>query len=124
MRSAFWDDHQRDMESPEYAREFAAESIRTHTIDEVMNTLDAALEESGLTKAGLARAIGSDPAVVRRIFNADSVNPTLGTLSEIAAALGLKITLKPMERSEREAITRPMVTAAKAPLAKKRTLAA
>ncbi|MEP7764540.1 helix-turn-helix transcriptional regulator [Sanguibacter sp. 25GB23B1] len=124
MRSAFWDDHQRDMESPEYAREFAAESIRTRTIDEVMNTLDHALEESGLSKAALARAIGSDPAVVRRIFNAESVNPTLGTLSEIAAALGLKITLEPMGRSERDAITKPMVAAAKAPLVKKVTIAA
>lgn len=112
MRSAFWDDHQRDMQDPEYAREFAAESIRTRTIDEVINTLGAALGESGLSKAALARAIGSDPAVVRRLFNADSVNPTLGTLTEIAAALGMKVTLEPMGIAEREAITKPMVAAA------------
>lgn len=114
MVSAFWDGHQRDLADPEYAREFAAESIRTRTIDDVMNALGAALEESGLSKAALSRAIGSDPAVVRRLFNAESVNPTLGTLTEVAAALGLKVALEPMGRAERETFTKPMVTAATA----------
>ncbi len=112
MTSVFWDDHRRDLQDPEYAREFAAESIRTRTVDEIINTLCSALDESGLSKAALARAIGSDPAVVRRLFNSSPVNPTLGTLAEVAAALGLKVALEPMDRAERETITKPMVDAA------------
>ena len=31
----------------------------------------------------------SEPATVRRLFSAGHVNPTLGTLTEVAAALGM-----------------------------------
>jgi hypothetical protein len=36
------------------------------------------------------------------------VNPTLGTIAEVAAALGMKVTLTPMSADERARITEPM----------------
>lgn len=111
MHSTFWDDHAHDMQNPEYAREFAAESVRVNTIDTIINRLDESRADAGLSKAALARAIGANPAVVRRLLSSTQANPTLGTLAEVAAALGLKVVLQPMTPEEREAVTVPMLAA-------------
>ncbi|MFC9876435.1 helix-turn-helix domain-containing protein [Nocardia salmonicida] len=98
-RSVFWEDLAEDLKDPEFLREFVLSSIRIKTIDSIINTLDEARDESDLTKAGLARAASLDPSVVRRLFSADS-NPTLRTLSDLAAAVGLRVTLAPLQGSE------------------------
>ena len=103
MRSVFWDDIASDVEDPEFLREYITQSIRIATIDAVINALDEARVSEGLTKAELARAIGAEPATVRRLFSAGAANPTLGTLAEVAAALGLRITVESMPGAEREA---------------------
>lgn len=105
MDSAFWEDLASDMEDPEFLREYITESIRISTIDSIMNALDEAREEAGLSKAELARAVGAEPAAVRRLFSKAGMNPTVGTLAEVAAALGLRISVEPMPASEREAVT-------------------
>jgi DNA-binding phage protein len=64
-----------------------------------------------IPEAQLARAIGSDPSVVRRLLSAHTINPTLATVAELAAALGLKVTLTPMSAEERKRITEPMLAA-------------
>ncbi len=112
MVGEFWSDLESDLTDPEFAREFAAESVRIATIDALVNQLDEAREAASLSKAALARAIGSDPAVVRRLFSASNVNPTLGTLAEVAGALGLRVTLEPMTAEERKRVTEPMLRAA------------
>jgi DNA-binding phage protein len=108
-QSVFWDDLARDLEDPEFLREYVAESIRIATIDQIVNQLDAARSAAGLTKAGLAHAIGSEPATVRRLFSASHVNPTLGTLAEVAAALGMRVVLEPLGATDHEQITRPLI---------------
>jgi transcriptional regulator with XRE-family HTH domain len=107
--SAFWDDLTRDLRDPEFLREYVAESVRIATVDQIVNELDAARESAGLTKADLARAIGSEPATVRRLFSAGHVNPTLGTLAEVAAALGLRVVLEPLDAEDRRQITRSLL---------------
>ena len=92
----------------EFARAYAAESARIEAIDSVINALDAARGTERLSKAALARAIGSDPSSVRRLLSCDSANPTLGTVAEVAAALGMKVTLVPMSTEDRIRITEPM----------------
>lgn len=109
-RSVFWDDLVNDMADPEFLRAYVVESMRIATIDRIINDLDQARETAGLSKAALARAIGSEPAVIRRLFAAGKVNPTLGTLTEVAAALGLRITLEPMPEREQEDITAPLIS--------------
>jgi transcriptional regulator with XRE-family HTH domain len=107
--SQFWDDLAQDLEDPEFLREYVRESVRIATIDELVNELDEAREAAGLTQAELARAIGAEPAVVRRLFSAGHVNPTVGTLAAVAAAPGMRVTLEPLPEPEREQITRPLM---------------
>lgn len=110
--STFWDDLVRDLEDPDFLREYVAESVRIATIDRMVNELDAARQVAGLTKAELARAIGSEPATVRRLFSSGHVNPTLGTLAEVAAALGMRVTLEPLSADDRQQITKPLLDGA------------
>lgn len=107
--SAFWDDLAHDLEDPEFLREFVVESMRIATIDEVVNALDDAREADGLSKAELARAIQVEPATIRRLFASGKSNPTLGTLAEVAAALGMRITLEPLDDDERSQVTEPLL---------------
>ncbi len=98
--SVYWADLAEDMQDPEFLRQFVLESIRISTVDSIVNTIDEAREAAGLSKAGLARAISAEPAVVRRLLGrASRSNPTLGTLSELAAALGYRVTLEPVKAS-------------------------
>jgi transcriptional regulator with XRE-family HTH domain len=108
MTSVFWDDLVKDMEDPAFAREYIIESVRIATIDAIINSLDEARISAGLSKAALARAIGAEPATVRRLFSASGANPTLGTLAEVAAALGLRIAVEPLPEKERQAVTAPL----------------
>jgi DNA-binding phage protein len=107
--SEFWDDLAQDLEDPEFLREYVRESVRIATIDQLVNALDEAREVAGLSKAGLARAISAEPAVIRRLFSAGHVNPTLGTLAEVAAVLGMRVTLEPLPPAERKQVTKPLL---------------
>jgi DNA-binding phage protein len=107
--SAFWDDLAHDLEDPEFLREYVVESMRIATIDAVVNALDEAREAAGISKADLARAISAEPATIRRLFASSAPNPTLGTLVEVAAALGMRITVEPLPPAERTKVTRPLL---------------
>ena len=104
----FWADLADDLADPEFLREYVVESVRIATVDAVVNTLDDARRSAGLTKAALARAVGAEPAAIRRLRSAPTVNPTLGTLAEVAAVLGLRVTLEPLPDEERELVTEPL----------------
>lgn len=106
---AFWEDLARDLQDPAFLRDYVVESVRIATIDSVVNALDDAREAAGLSKAELARAISAEPAVIRRLFSATGVNPTLGTLAEVAAALGMRVTLEPLPAPERKSLTEPLL---------------
>jgi len=70
VRSVFWDDLAGDLEDPDFLRGYITESVRIATVDAVIKALDEARTSEGLTKAELARAIGAEPATVRRLFAA------------------------------------------------------
>jgi len=106
---AFWDDLAKDLEDPEFLRDYIVESVRIATIDSVINGLDEAREAAGLSKAELARAIQAEPATTRRLFSSDRANPTLGTLAEVGAALGLRIALEPIAEDDQRYVTRPLL---------------
>jgi len=92
----FWKDLAQDLQDPEFLREYIAESNRIATIDYIVNALDAAREELGMSKSELARMIKVQPATIRRLFTAKHPNPTLATISEVAAAVGMRITVEPI----------------------------
>jgi ribosome-binding protein aMBF1 (putative translation factor) len=73
---------------------FQAEYERTRKelaqVNAVMQRLDDLRISAGLSKADLAREIGRNDAVVRRLFTAE-VNPELRTVAALAAALDAEI---------------------------------
>ncbi|MBN6035191.1 helix-turn-helix transcriptional regulator [Amycolatopsis sp. 195334CR] len=110
-RSQFWDDLLDDLRDPELLRAYIVESVRIETVDRLINGLDQARQDDELSKADLARAISETPSVVRRLLSTPGQrNPTIGTLAEVAAALGLRITLEPLAAEEQARVTRPLRT--------------
>ncbi|MGO1051605.1 helix-turn-helix domain-containing transcriptional regulator [Crossiella sp. CA198] len=105
MSDQFWADLAEDLKDPEFLREYITESVRIATVDAIVHAVDEALHRERLSKADLARAIGAQPASVRRLLSARNVNPTLGTIAELAAVLGLRLTLEPIPEPDREIIT-------------------
>jgi DNA-binding phage protein len=101
--TTYWDDLVEDLKDPEFLRAYITESLRVETIDRLVNDLDEARTALGLSKAELARAISAEPAVIRRLLSTGHRNPTIGTVAEVAAALGYKVALVPMEEGERKA---------------------
>jgi DNA-binding phage protein len=81
--------------SPEFDAEYLAAKSEIAAIDAIMNALDDAREESGITKAELARRAGLGPEAVRRLFTIERVNPTLRTVVALATAMELDIHLVP-----------------------------
>jgi DNA-binding phage protein len=81
--------------SAEFDGEYLAAKSEIAAIDAIMNTLDDAREDSGLTKAELARRAGIGPEAVRRLFSIEHVNPTLRTVVALAAAMDLDVHLVP-----------------------------
>src|SRR5262245_40437678 len=110
VRSAYWDDLAEDLRDPTFLRAYIRESLRVETIDRMVHELDEAREALGLTKAQLARAISAEPAVVRRLPSPGHRDPTIGTLAEVAAALGLRVELVPMADDERKRVSEPLRT--------------
>ena len=106
--SVFWSDLLEDLADPEFLRTYVLESVRITTIDSLVNELDDLREAEGLSKAALARAIGSNPATVRRLFSSADASPTVGTLAEVAAALGMKLVLAPLDDQDRADVTEPL----------------
>lgn len=65
----FWEDLQMDLEDPEFRRAFTLESTRIKSLDAAVNARDDARAEVGLSKAELARALGTpgvDSATCRK----------------------------------------------------------
>ncbi len=81
----------RRLEDPDYRQAYEAARERIEQIDSVIRAFDARREELHLTKAELARRAEVKPEAVRRLFSAESPNPTLATLVALAGALDLEI---------------------------------
>lgn len=97
-------------DDPQTVRKYVRESVRAATIETIVRLLDETRMAAGLSKADVARAIAAEPATVRRLLSSSEVNPTLGTLAEVAAALGLRVSLEPLAPVDVRAITAPLRT--------------
>jgi ribosome-binding protein aMBF1 (putative translation factor) len=86
--------HETLMQDPEFRREYELARAQIEQVDAVMRQLDELRAELGLSKAQLARAIGKNPAALRRLFSAQ-VNPELKTVAALASALGAEIRIVP-----------------------------
>lgn len=104
----FWSDLEEDLGDPEFLRAYIVESVRIATIDRLVNELDDLRQAAGMSKAALARAIGAQPSVVRRLLSSPDASPTVGTLAEVAAALGMRVALVPLNDAEIRQMTQPL----------------
>ena len=84
-------------EEPGFAEAYDEARRRIDQVDRLVLALDERREALGMTKAELARRAYIAPEAVRRLFSADSPNPTIGTLTALADSLGLE--LVPRERA-------------------------
>ena len=81
---------------PGFAEEYDEARRRIDQIDRLVNALDEQRTALDISKAELARRADLAPEVVRRLFSAENPNPTIGTLTAIADAMGLEFV--PRER--------------------------
>ena len=84
---------------PGYERAYDAARQRIDQIDRIIRALDQRRCSLQLSKAELARRADLRPEVIRRLFSAESPNPTLSTLVALAGALELEMTAEPLEES-------------------------
>ena len=73
---------------------------RIEQIDSLIRTLDQRRCSLDLSKAELARRANLRPEVTRRLFPAESPNPTLATLVALAEALEMELAAEPLEASQ------------------------
>ena len=83
------------MKQPSFAASYRVARNQVDAVDQLVRTLDEMREAAGISKADLARAINAKPEIIRRLFTKEGVNPTLHTVVEVAAALGLTLQLVP-----------------------------
>ena len=76
---------------PGFVDAYDAARRKIDQIDRLVRALDDRRETLGMSKAELARRADLAPEVVRRLFSADSPNPTIGTLTALADSLGLEL---------------------------------
>jgi DNA-binding XRE family transcriptional regulator len=79
----------------EYRKSYEEARRRIDQVDAVIRALDERRAELSFTKAELARRAGVKPEAVRRLFSAETPNPTLNTLVALAEALDLELRPQP-----------------------------
>lgn len=82
---------ERILNTPELGVAYERDKSEFAMTRQLLMEIDCERERVGLTKADLARRIGTDPAAVRRVFSSRTSNPTLGTVMRMAGALGMRI---------------------------------
>lgn len=89
---------------PTFPEDYARELRRIQTYDRIVNTIEQQRIKLGLTKKRLAEDAGIPYSSVRRLLTSDGrqVNPTVGTLTDLAATLNLRLVLEPDATITRE----------------------
>jgi DNA-binding phage protein len=83
----------------DYDLAYEAARRRIDQIDSIIRVLDQRRCNLDLSKAELARRANLRPEVIRRLFSAESPNPTLSTLVALAEALEMELAAEPLEPS-------------------------
>ena len=81
------------MKSPEFVEAHHEASAEIAATDEILRRLDEVREQVHMSKAELARRAGMPAETVRKLFTAEEMNPTVSTISRLAAELGLNLKL-------------------------------
>jgi ribosome-binding protein aMBF1 (putative translation factor) len=79
--------------TPELRRKLEERNSAYTSMRRILIEIDQARETAGVSKADLARSIGVNPSVVRRLFTSPTTSPSLKVVCLLASALGLQITI-------------------------------
>lgn len=82
------------LNDPDFKALYEQKRAEIDAIDTILSHIEERREELGLSKADLARLVGARPESVRRLLSARSSNPTLFTVTKLAAVLGMEIEIK------------------------------
>ena len=63
-------------------------------VRDVIRRVEDARRQAGLSKAELARRLGTNPATIRRLLTAETANPTLKTVLDVFNVLGIELSLE------------------------------
>ncbi|MFI5296746.1 MAG: helix-turn-helix domain-containing protein [Polyangiales bacterium] len=88
QKTAFDKFFDEQMAAPGFAKAYTEARAEVDAIDRIVRAIDEARVQRDMTKADLARVSGIRPELVRRLFTADSPNPTLDTVVRLMAAVG------------------------------------
>lgn len=84
---------EREAERPGFAGLVDAELARLRALDDLVDTVLDRLALLGWTREELARRAELNAAALRRLLTSADANPTLATMTAIAASLGLRLEL-------------------------------
>jgi DNA-binding phage protein len=84
-----------EMQSPSFAAAYGRAGAEIAAIDDLIRGVEVARLELGMTKADLARKISTTPEAMRRLLTSGDANPTLRTVLDVLAAVGLRLSLTP-----------------------------
>jgi ribosome-binding protein aMBF1 (putative translation factor) len=94
--------------------EFEARVMAVNIAADFVEALDEIRQRREMTRAALAEGMGKDPAVISRLLNNRSANPTIATILELLEALDVYLSVdvkpQPTESQQRHAaieISRP-----------------
>jgi ribosome-binding protein aMBF1 (putative translation factor) len=85
------------LRDPAFRAEYERTRRELEQVNEIVRRLDVLRVEAGLSKADLARGIGRNDAVIRRLFTAQA-NPELRTVAALADALDADVRIIPRQR--------------------------
>ncbi len=98
-------------DDPEFRAEFDRQRREITIIDSIVGQLDALREQHEWSKAQLAREIGKNASVIRRMLTAPA-NPELRTVVAMADALDADVCIVPRTRKQAQRSKRGLATAA------------
>jgi DNA-binding phage protein len=85
--------------SPTFAAEYERVGAEILAVDDLIRLIDAERVDLGMSKADLARKVSTTPAAMRRLLTSGEANPTITTVLDVLAAVGMRLTLLPSSAS-------------------------
>ena len=106
--------------SPTFAAEYERVGAEILAVDDLIRLIDAERVDLGMSKADLARKVSTTPAAMRRLLTSGEANPTITTVLDVLAAVGMRLTLLPNSASKPASVAltakparKPMLSASK-----------
>lgn len=91
MATAYEEYRDRRLADSQFRALYDTKRANIDAIDRILSDVDERRIAMGFSKADLARLVGRRPESVRRLFSAQTANPTLSTVLDMVSVLGLEL---------------------------------